>query len=359
MTANRMTERQEEMIRYLHGQADVCAMLGSPLYERLLDDAAEHVERGGVLWQVLEPFAGAPSAYGVPLKLMGAVHRLVLAGAAPQLAALYPSAGGELDLDRAWPAFEQAVAEHARQLPELIERPVQTNEVGRCAALLGGFLTVARQSGLPLRLLELGASAGLNLRWDRYLYESGEQRWGDPASNVRLKLDPDSAPPLDVEAIVGSRRGCDMEPLDPCAERDRLTLLSYVWPDQRWRFEALRAALAEAESSPVIVEQADAAPWLEHALEEKIPNTATVVYHSLVMFWMDDGTRERIARTIHSAGGRATKRSPLAWLRMESGGERAEVRLRVWPDGEDRVIARAGYHGRPVEWLASDADSDA
>ena len=108
---------------------------------------------------------------------MGAVHRVVLVGMAPELARHYPSMNGTPELTECWPAFRATVARHVALLREWICRPVQTNEVGRCAALIGGFLLVARESNLPLRLLEIGSSAGLNLRWDHYFYEAGGAKW--------------------------------------------------------------------------------------------------------------------------------------------------------------------------------------
>lgn len=78
---------------------------------------------------------------------------------------------------------------------ELIQLPVQTNEVGRCAALLFGFLTVAGKDPPPLRLLEIGASAGLNLRWDRYRYEANGFAWGPADSQVRVELELNGEPP--------------------------------------------------------------------------------------------------------------------------------------------------------------------
>src|SRR5438034_5449361 len=110
-------------------------------------------------------------ASALALRFMGAVHRLVLEGRAPALARHYPSAGGEAGLEGAWAAFRDTLEQHRDTLRALVTSPVQTNEVGRSAALLGGFLLVARETGLPLRLLELGASAGLNLRWDHYRSE--------------------------------------------------------------------------------------------------------------------------------------------------------------------------------------------
>jgi hypothetical protein len=121
----------------------------------------------------------------VALRLMGAVHRLVLRGDAPELAAHYPSAGGRPG--DAWPVFVGVLRDHRDELRRLVKNPVQTNEPGRCVALLGGFLEVARVTGMPLRLLEVGASAGLNLRFDRYRYELGDERWGPEDSPLVIR----------------------------------------------------------------------------------------------------------------------------------------------------------------------------
>ena len=50
-----------------------------------------------------------------------------------------------------------------------------------------GFCVVAAETRIPLRVLEVGASAGLNLRFDRYAYSSGALRWGDDRSAVRFE----------------------------------------------------------------------------------------------------------------------------------------------------------------------------
>src|SRR6185503_14555618 len=86
----------------------------------------------------------------------------------------------------AWDAFRDVVAAERAALAELVTHPVQTNEVGRCAALLGGFVAVARETGLPLALREIGTSAGLNLRWDHFAYETRGGRFGDAVSPVRI-----------------------------------------------------------------------------------------------------------------------------------------------------------------------------
>src|SRR6266496_3277181 len=86
----------------------------------------------------------------------------------------------------AWPVFRDALSEHRDRIRALLASGCQTNEVGRSAALLGGFLEVAHRSRKPLVILEIGASAGLNLLWDRYRYESSQGAWGDAGSHVRF-----------------------------------------------------------------------------------------------------------------------------------------------------------------------------
>src|SRR3954468_15867103 len=166
-------------------QAVWCASLGSPFYEHLLTRAASDLESRGVVWRTLEPYADEPSSFAHHLRLMGTVHRLVLAGDAPELAAHHPSTGGDGDAAAAWKAFKRLLEE--REVP--LDRPVQTNEVGRSAALLGGFLTVAQETGLGLRILELGASAGLNLRWDRFRFIAPDWAFGDPSSRATVPAD--------------------------------------------------------------------------------------------------------------------------------------------------------------------------
>jgi hypothetical protein len=284
----------------------------------------------------------APSA--LALRLMGAVHRLVLSGEAPELAAHYPSAGGEPG--EAWPPFLDVLRERRDVLRELVERPVQTNEAARCAALLGGFLEVAGATALPLRLLEVGASAGLNLAFDRYRYELGGERWGPEDSPVTIRAALTGRPRLETPLEVAARAGCDARPLDPSSPEDRLTLTSYVWADQTERLARLRGALEVAAETGVGVENVRAPDWVEERLREETPGVTSVVFHSIVMQYLPEDERERFEHAVRAAPG------SVAWLRMEPAGQLTDLCLTLWPDGEERLLARAGYHGDPVEWLA-------
>jgi hypothetical protein len=201
----------------------------------------------------------------------------------------------------------------------------------------------------------MGASAGLNLRWDRYRYELGDKRWGPEASPALVQPVLDGVPPpldVEVEVEVAERRGCDRRPNDPTTEEGRLTLLSYCWPDQTARVTLLRAALDIAPEVQVTVDEAGAGDWLGTALAEPAEGVATVVFHSIFWGYVPRPEQERIEATLAAAGERASGDSPLAWLRMEPGGKQTEVRLTTWPGGGERLLAAAGYHGTPLRWLA-------
>jgi hypothetical protein len=323
----------------LRFQAYGCRQLGSPFYATLLESAAADVEAGGPVSRVLEGFEAESGWSALALRLMGAVHRLVLIGRLPELARHYPSAGGDGDPEAAWPWFRAALADGRDEIRPLVARPCQTNEVGRCAALVGGFLEVAHRTGLPLRILELGASAGLNLRWDRYRYEAGSDRWGDPSSPVRFAGVFEVPPPLDREAVVAERKGCDLDPIDPTSEEGGLTLRSFIWADQLERFRLLDGAIEVARRVPAQVERIDALAFLRHELSSPRPGVATVVYHSVFTQYLDEETRRGIDAAIEAAR--------VARLSMEPGEGTFEVRL----DGQ--LLATTKAHGTGVRWIVS------
>jgi hypothetical protein len=349
------SRRRARIAGQLRSQARICGAHGSPLYASLLEHAAGDVERSGPSWRALSlegaTALGADDA--LALRFMGAIHRLVLTGSAPALAAHYPSVGGDGDARAACGLFSDVVEQNAGSLGGLMRQGVQTNEVGRCALLTGGFLLVARETGLPIHVLEMGASAGLNLRWDRYRYDCNGLAWGDPSSPVRLgSAIVAGTPPYDVETEVVGRAGCDLAPIDPSSADGVLTLTSLVWADQRQRLEDLRGALSVVRDEPVTVEQADGPTWVAKELETTREGVATIVFHSFVLQFIDRVGRERLTSALAAAGERATTRRPVAWLRLEWGGDRGELRLTVWPDGTDRLLAVSSPHGANAEWLA-------
>ncbi len=343
-----------ELVERLRMQADSCRTAGSPLTADLLSGAADDLVAGGPAADLLGPLEHDPPGSVPPLRLAGALHRLVLERRAPALAVHYPSVGGTAGA--LWPAARQVIAEQLEQLRPLIARPVQTNEVGRSAVLYGGLLHAVADWPLPVRLLELGASGGLNLQVDRFAYEVGPGTvLGDASSAVRLKQPWQGPLPPQTACDVVERLGCDPAPLDPASTADRLTLTSYVWADQVERFERLRAALSVAARHPVAVEPLPASAFLARELASPRPGVVTVVWHSVVRQYLTPAERDAVSRLLAEAGDRARADAPLVHLAMEpewfaTGEFRFHLTMTSWPGGRTRVLADAQGHGPPVVW---------
>lgn len=332
-----------------------CESLGSPFTAELLGLLADDGEAGGATAKLLADWRGDPIADALSLRLAGALHALVLRGAAPELAACYPPSD-ERDSDRLRRAALDALAAHDAEIRRFLASPPQTNEIGRAAVLVGGFHVIARWAGLPLRLLEIGASAGLNTIWDRYRYRLGPISWGPEESPVVLapnwRGDP---PPLAADLRVVERAACDMAPIDITSADARLRLQAYVWADQRQRLDRLDAALSVALQSGVQVEEANAATWVAQKLARAPPGRTTVLYHSIVRQYVPADAWSSISQAVHAAGARCTTTAPLAWLRFEPTAPEGEPELQVtlWP-GERRLrLAVAQAHGDAVQWLGS------
>ncbi|MEU8803532.1 DUF2332 domain-containing protein [Spirillospora sp. NPDC048819] len=335
------------MRKALLAQARGCAELGSPMYAELLTRAAD--DPGGAVAGVL----GERTETGFVLRMLGTVHRLVLEGRAPELAEHYPTAGGTKDPLAAWPAFRDVLAEHAAEIREGLADPPQTNEVGRAAPLVGGLLTVAEATGLPIRLLEIGASAGLNLRADhfRLRYEGGAY---GPDSPVVLDDAWRGLPPVDAPLDIAERLGCDRSPLDAASPDAQRLLLSYVWPDQAARVERLRAAFEVAARVPATVVRAGAADFLEGLAPR--PGMATVVWHSTMWAYLSGDEAARMLRHLEDAGAAATGEAPVAHLSFEGrDASRLDavqvVALRLWPGGERTILGEGPSHGLPITWF--------
>lgn len=150
----------------------------------LLSEAAGEIGRAGSISGLLASWPGDPVADAVPLRFAAALHALVLSNAAPELVAFYPGAAKGAEAAAVWRTALSAIEADRSFVEGVLASPPQTNEVGRSAVLLGGFLETARATrGKPMRLFEVGASAGLSQFWGQYRYDLGEAaRWGDPGS---------------------------------------------------------------------------------------------------------------------------------------------------------------------------------
>ncbi|MCP9490861.1 MAG: DUF2332 family protein [Solirubrobacteraceae bacterium MAG38_C4-C5] len=248
----------------------------------------------------------------------------------------------------------------------LVMRTVQTNEPGRSVALYGALLWLAEQHRLPGRLLEIGASAGLNLQVDRYRYLVRGRPLGDPESPLSFAEPWDGGPVRDPWSVQGTlaiaeRRGCDCAPLDVTTVEGATTVLSYIWPDEPERLVQVKKAIELARRRPICVEAAAAARWTKERLAERHTDGLTVVWQSVVYQYLGDAERRDLDLSMEEAGAEASQQHPLAWVTLEPTGDHLsgfELSCRAWPPDATVVLASSGDHGPPVRWYAGASSSD-
>jgi hypothetical protein len=312
--------RDEPLGAQMRAHAEFCASTGAPLYAVLMRGLADDLDSGGPTAEVLDGRLDAPPGDVVQLRLLGGLHRIVLRRQAPLLATYYRSVGGEAAPDGAWAVARDVVAAHVDELRSALDVPPQTNEPGRAAALAAGLLVTALVKGRSdVRLLEVGASAGLNLLVDRFRVtpagaDGAGRGWGPVGSPVDLSGTVHGTWPSGAVRVV-ERRGCDLAPLDPVSPDGRLRLTSFVWPDHVDRHRRLAGALALAAAHPVPVDRADAVTWLRQRLAEPAPDgVLTVVWHSIFLQYLDDADRAALWGAVDDA----SVRMPLAHLALEA-----------------------------------------
>lgn len=325
------------------------------LYAHLMRGMADDWESGGVVAETCRGWENAPTGSVVQLRLLAGLFRIVLTDRAPELEEFYPCLGGATPPESAWPVARDVMSRHVGELREALEIAPQTNEVGRSAALLVGLFQAVRRSGLArVRLLEPGASAGLNLLVDEFRFVNSGWSFGREDSPLVLR-DQVVGDLVPVRFEIVSRRGCDLAPVDASTSAGRLRLRSFIWPFQVERHERLSAALEIAARHPVTVDRAGAGEWLEEQLDRPVPDDVlTVVWQSVTrLYWPAEET-SRVKAAVEAAAAR----SPTTHLAMEypvdADHDMAtltldEVRVgNVERQGGPVTLADVGDHGNPV-----------
>ncbi|QQA45027.1 DUF2332 domain-containing protein [Pelagovum pacificum] len=328
-------------------QSKACHALGSPFMGRLMSLFAERYQPGTPIADRLFAWPGVVhyGAASLPLRLAGALHTLKRRGN-PTLEAVYPP--HEVDDDTLWTAVTSVLVDHAGEIDPILDSSPQTNEVRRSTALLAAAHWLTGRYDMPFTLSELGASAGLNLMFDRFAMETPARQLG--ASDPALVLTPEwtgDVPDGPAPRVV-ERRGVDLRPVD--LETETWRLLAYLWPDQHDRLARTEAAIAIAEG---IVDQGDAADWIEDRLSRPWRGIH-MIYHTIAWQYFPDETQARATAAIEAAGARATDEAPLFWLSVENDGDGgAPIVARLWPGDSHYMLGRMDAHGRKITWTGS------
>jgi hypothetical protein len=328
----------------------------SPLYERLTRDAAEDPE-------ILELLLPAAPRDRLPHLLFAAVQYLLLSEGNEPIAVF----GSEpYSTFRSWCLGRRSDIQRLAGT-----RVVQTNEVGRAAALLPSLATVAETVQQPLAVVEVGASAGLNLLFDRYRYVFGpglETGLADSEVVLRPRLTGDRKPPLSVP-VVPWRRGIDRQPVDVTDDDAVRWLRSCIWPEQQWRIELLERAVEVARRDPPILVTGDVFASLPAVVRAAPSDSALCVVHTAFLTYVPDPprfgellnelSRERPLWWVSGEGTGVVPQLPSPSLETAADGISflyGIVPLGI-PDEPPRALARAGAHGAWVDWLGAEGSA--
>jgi hypothetical protein len=335
-------------------QAEACAALGSPFTAQLCTLMAVNSFSSQALEQVLANWPGDVSYRGhsVPLRLCGALNSLARSGQAPSLTAAYPPHHAQT-LDAAfWQALDKAVLASEDRILAQLEFAPQTNEVRRANGLMPALLHLSVSHNLPIRLYEMGASAGLNLALDQFAYRFADKNYGPNTAPFTLHPDWEGPTPPHVEIDIRHRAGCDLNPLDVATPEGRVRLMSYIWPDQAERVERTEKAIELATQLAIKVDKLDAATWLKQQLSKTTPGHLHVVYNTVAFQYFPNEAQQEIRNLLFEKGREATADQPLVWLQLEVDGNKPgfAISQQVWPSGKTVELGRIDAHGRWVSW---------
>ena len=349
-----MFEEQDHTLVALETQAHACATLGSQMYAQLFSDLAADYADNGRTYALLAGRSQRPIHDALPLRLAGALHRIVLQGKDERLSRHYPSVGGTPGEDFTADVIAY-MRDHLDEIDTALTQQVQTNEVGRSVVHLSLLHWLTSLDIYDVDLLEIGASAGLNLNCDRYYACSHQLRMGDAASPIRMMGDWFTHTPTipSTGARIHRRRGTDISPIDVSDHDDAMRLLSFVWPDHKARFMRTKAAIEIAQQYPPIVDHQSADTWIHDQLQRP-RERATMIFHSIVWQYLGTHVQKNFTRAVFEAGQNATPSAPLVWARMEPDGPHADVQVDIWTGDREPQhfrVAEVGYHGYGLKWL--------
>lgn len=353
---------REDILKHFPEQAGWCHLLGSPFTAGLLELMGQDYEAGGIVARLLHDYTGHPRKDALGLRLTGCLHYAALTGLDTQLADVYPANNPGVQFDAVWGLCEAFLMQNEAFVGSFMQSAPQTNETRRSIALLPAFIAASQQfPGLPLHMVELGASAGLNTNWDKFSYQASSwQRAGTSHVNITTDWRAPALEKPDHPITVASKTACDLNPLNIHDAEAVNRIRCYVWPDQEERLSRLNAAMALAQAEGTDVTKASADEFLDTVIDKwnasSVPGHL-VIYHSVFLQYPPRPIIEGIINRIEAAGAKASAERPVSWVSYEPSvmfdksrpqGEMS-TRLQSWPSGETRVLLRSNGHVTQVD----------
>jgi hypothetical protein len=300
----------------------------APLAAYFFNSLAREIDDGGELGHLVvnHPSSATPLA-GV--RMLAAAHQLTLRGKTPELAVIldeiiHSKVPADSAYAKAWDLTRRTILGYPDEVSAAMSLPVQQQHPGRASALLQGLAMLAFRR---VRLLEIGACAGLSLAMDRYHWIGSGWEWGDPSSPVELPADGYWRPRVEIV----QRAGCDLLPRDAASPEDRLISQSFVPLEHPAYGQILEQAMVLTGQAGIKIEASAAAPWLRKALSEQADRgVATVVWHSMMWGYLEPDEQ----REIESILADASSRMPLARVSFEPAAQWGDVpvlRVSVYP----------------------------
>ncbi|MGW2051733.1 DUF2332 domain-containing protein [Streptomyces sp. NPDC001858] len=312
----------ERTVADLRGMARGMASY-APMSSGMISRLADDVGRKGPIAALVgdHPDASAPLFH---LRVLAGVRWLVLSGRVPALDTHLRHLTSRMEdpgyIEATWDLFRRVVLEHPQEIRAALDRPVQQHQPRRAGVLLAGLAMLAAPR---VRLLEIGACAGLNLLLDRYHWFGDGWEWGAPDSLVRLTAAGRSPGPVEIV----DRAGCDLAPRDPGNPVDAVILRSFIPQERDIDQLELDDALSVAARSDLRVVKADAVRWLHAELEQHVRgnDVYTVLWHSLFLGYLTRQQQDAIEEILRQAA----RRMPLARISYEPHSWRSEPRLQL------------------------------
>lgn len=348
----------------------------SPVYERMARLMAGSTGR----LRVVDEAAAPNSRRGrVPVLFHAAVHDLTLRHPDTPLAAIFD--GADASEAEFADAVDEVLTAHRDELVDTMRsRSVQTNEVGRSAAIALA-LAALEPTDRVISLVEIGPSAGLNLYPDRWRidyrrHDAVVASIGPAGSPVHLQCElrgPRTPTRVAVPTIAG-RTGIDPAPIDASDPEQSRWLRACLWPGVPERPQRLAAALeVVGDERPTLV-RGDAVTDLAALIDATDRASTPVVLATWALAYVPAEGRARVFETLESIGAErdlafVTMEEPrfTPWLDTadtavatphDDDGTPTMLGLRTWRNGiaTSTALAMTHPHGRWVRWLAPGTD---